>query len=213
MPADPIDKTNILNRQYKSIYTCEDTSTIPKSLGQPYESMEEIIVTEEGIRKLLRKLNPNKACGPDLMETFCSNFLVSGRSFRLGFTFVYMFYTFKFLPQLKIGRSLSLKGDYVSHIPSSLFPGFKASNYRPMSLTSLCCKVQEHITSSNILRHLDDNSILTDCQHGFGARRSCETHELAEFNDKRRQMDLIILDFLKAFDCVPHQRLLAKIDH
>ena len=96
---------------------------------------------------------------------------------------------------------------------------FKASNYRPVSLTSLCCKIQEHIITSNILRHLDDNSILTDCQHGFRARRSCETqlltlaHELAESIDKRRQMDLIILDFSKAFDRVPHQRLLAKIDH
>ncbi|MCW4309230.1 MAG: reverse transcriptase family protein [Candidatus Thiodiazotropha endolucinida] len=96
---------------------------------------------------------------------------------------------------------------------------FKASNYRPVSLTSLCCKIQEHIITSNILRHLDDNSILTDCQHGFRARRSCETqlltlvHELAESIDRRRQMDLIILDFSKAFDRVPHQRLLAKIHH
>ena len=96
---------------------------------------------------------------------------------------------------------------------------FKASNYRPVSLTSLCCKIQEHIITSNILRHLDDNSILIDCQHGFRARRSCETqlltlaHKLAEPIDKRRQMDLIILDFSKAFDSVPNQRLLAKIDH
>ena len=96
---------------------------------------------------------------------------------------------------------------------------FKASNYRPVSLTSLCCKIQEHIITNNILRHLDDNSILTDCQHGFRARRSCETqllilaHELAESIDKRRQMDLIILDFSKAFDRIPYQRLLAKIDH
>ena len=41
-------------------------------------------------------------------EMFCSDFLVSGRSFKPGFTFVYMLYTFKLLPQLKIGRGLSL---------------------------------------------------------------------------------------------------------
>ena len=46
----------------------------------------------------------------------CSDFLVLGRSFKLGFTFVYMFYTFQLLPELKIGRSLSLLGDYVSHV-------------------------------------------------------------------------------------------------
>ena len=37
---------------------------------------------------------------------------------------------------------------------------FKASNYRPVSLTSLCCKIQEHIVTSNILRHLEEHDIL-----------------------------------------------------
>ncbi|MCG8077241.1 MAG: hypothetical protein JAY75_13485, partial [Candidatus Thiodiazotropha taylori] len=60
MHADPQDKSNILNRQYESVYTREDTSTIPKPSGQPYQPMPEITVTEEGMRKLLRKLNPTK---------------------------------------------------------------------------------------------------------------------------------------------------------
>lgn len=88
-----------------------------------------------------------------------------------------------------------------------------------MSLTSLFCVVQEQIINSNILRHLDDNSIQTDYQHGFRARRCCEAqllalaHKLTESIDKRRQVDLIILDFSKALDHVPRQRLLAKIYH
>jgi hypothetical protein len=44
---------------------------------------------------------------------------------------------------------------------------FKAGNYRPVSLTCICCMVQEHILTNNILKHLDRNTILTDCQHGF----------------------------------------------
>jgi hypothetical protein len=73
--------------------------------------------------------------------------------------------------------------------------------------------VQEHILTNNILKHLDRNSILTDCQHGFRARRSCDTqllslkHELAISLDSGIQQDLIILYFSKAFDKVPHQRL------
>lgn len=50
MHADPIDKTNIPNRQYESVYTHEDTFTIPNPSGQPYVSMEEIIVTKEGVK-------------------------------------------------------------------------------------------------------------------------------------------------------------------
>ena len=73
--------------------------------------------------------------------------------------------------------------------------------------------------TSNVLNHLDDYKILTDCQHGFRARRSCETQlltlaqELVEGLDKKHQPDLIILDFPKVFDHVPHERLLRKLDH
>jgi hypothetical protein len=96
---------------------------------------------------------------------------------------------------------------------------YKASNYRPVSLTSLCCKVQEHIIVSSILKHLDAHQILTDCQHWFRARRSCETqlltlaHELLSSLDVGYQHDLIILDFSKAFDRVPHERFPKKLDH
>ena len=88
-----------------------------------------------------------------------------------------------------------------------------------MSLTSICCKLQEHVITSNVMAHLEDHQILTDCQHGFRARCSCETqlltlcHELTETIDRREQMDLVILDFAKAFDRVPHRKLLGKLDH
>ena len=76
-----------------------------------------------------------------------------------------------------------------------------------------------HIIASNVLKHLDNHQILTDCQHGFKARRSCETQlltlaeELISGLDKKQQHGLIILNFSKAFDRVPHQRLLKKLEH
>ena len=106
---------------------------------------------------------------------------------------------------------------------ANVIPVFKkgekylASNYRPVSLTCICCKILEHIVVSNILKHLDENNILVDCQHGFRAKRSCETqlltlaHELADNLHNGIQTDLIILDFSKAFDKVPHKRLLWKM--
>ena len=68
MHADPKDKTNILNRQYESVYTKDDTNNVPSPSGQPYQPMEEITVTEHGVRKLLLKINPRKACGPDMIS-------------------------------------------------------------------------------------------------------------------------------------------------
>ena len=77
---------------------------------------------------------------------------------------------------------------------------------------------------SNINKHLALNSILADCQHGFRSRRSCETrlvqfvHDIISnldgaMNRGHKQTDLIIMDFAKAFDKVPHRRLLHKLDY
>ena len=75
----------------------------------------------------------------------------------------------------------------------------------------------EHIITSNIMQHLDKHNILHDAQHGFRKHRSTETQliqlidNLAHNIDNRIQTDAILLDFQKAFDKVPHQRLLYKL--
>ena len=64
--------------------------------------------------------------------------------------------------------------------------------------------------------HLDAHNILADSQHGF-RKRSCETqllltcYDLTREIDKCGQVDMLVLDFAKAFDTVAHERLLAKI--
>ena len=60
----PMDKANILYRQYQSPFTQEDTDHVPSPTGTPFPDMEEIQVEEEGIRKLPQKKNPRKATGP-----------------------------------------------------------------------------------------------------------------------------------------------------
>jgi hypothetical protein len=54
-------------------------------------------------------------------------------------------------------------------------PKYLAENYRPVSLTSVCCKIIEHVLARNIMRHGEDNGILYQLQHGFRRNRSCET--------------------------------------
>jgi retron-type reverse transcriptase len=70
-----------------------------------------------------------------------------------------------------------------------------------------------------MMQHLETNNTLYELQHGFRAKRSCESqiisliHELSQNNDKNIQTDLIIMDFAKAFDKVPHKRLLYKMKY
>ena len=69
-----------------------------------------------------------------------------------------------------------------------------------------------------MLNHLEKNKILTNLNHGFRSGYSCETQllvtldELLHFNDKGLQTDIAILDFSKAFDTVPHEELLCKLE-
>ena len=102
---------------------------------------------------------------------------------------------------------------------------YDAANYRPVSLTCIWCKTLEHIIVSNTNKHLAFEIILADCQHGFRSQSSCETqlvqffHNLVSSNLDRalnrnhRQTDMIIMDFAKALDKVPHKRLLYKLDY
>ena len=208
--SDPLDKANILNRQYESVFTQENTRNIPSMTGKPFPSMPEISIENAGVCKLLRQLNPQKASGPDLL---------SARILKDLSAECAPFLTLIFKRCLEVGK---IPDVWKTAIVTAIFKKgerYKASNYRPVSLTCICCKTFEHIVVSNMMKHLEHHKILTDTQHGFRARRSCETQlltlvdELAKGLDKRKQLDLAVLDFSKAFDSVPHERLLKKLDH
>ena len=69
------------------------------------------------------------------------------------------------------------------------------------------------------MKHLEDNNILYNLQHGFRSSRSCETqlatfiHDLTLNSNTNKQTDIVIMDFAKAFDKVPHKRLAYKLKY
>ena len=66
--SDPLDKANILNRQYQSVFTNDkDCNTNPTPDGEPAPTMPHIENTTNGVMKLLMKLNPQGASGPDIL--------------------------------------------------------------------------------------------------------------------------------------------------
>ena len=93
-----------------------------------------------------------------------------------------------------------------------------AENYRPVSLTSVLSKVLEHIVCHHLHAHFDKHKVLTEVNHGFRSGFSCETQltitvdDLAKNSDEGFQTDVAILDFSKAFDTVPHNKLLYKLE-
>ena len=94
----------------------------------------------------------------------------------------------------------------------------KGDQHTPVSLTTVCCKLLEHVICRHKMIHLEDNKILSSLQHRFRSSNSCETQlivtmdDLLKSIDKQVQTDMMILDFSKAFDTVPHKRLLHKLE-
>ena len=162
----------------------KDKSTIlnrqyPSTLSYP--NMEDIEIDEAGIRKLLQKTNQRKATGPDCIPAR----ILKDCTSELAPILTVMF------KSLQVGR---VPEDWRHANVTSIFKKgtrHDAANYRPLSL---CCKLLEHV------KHLTRYNIINDCQHGFTAKRSCDTqiltlyHELAASLDKKIQTDMIILD-------------------
>ena len=170
--------------------------------------MPEININLNGILKLLSNLQPRKAAGPDEIRPIVL------RELR---TEIAPIIQLIFEKSLATGK---LPSDWTRANVSPIFKkGEKSdpSNYRPISLTCILCKVMEHIIASNLTAHLNRHNILYNLQHGFRQKRSCETQLLQLVEDlgkqliKGNQIDLVLLDFSKAFEKVNHLKLLFKL--
>ena len=210
LQSDSQKKADILKSQCQSVYTREDTSNLPDKGPSPHPTMENITSKIPGVIKLLKNLNPYKAASPDTIPTF----ILKTAAEELA-------------PALTKIFQKSLNSDTVPEDwrKANIVPIFKkgdkhlAGNYRPVSLTSVTCKILEHIVHSSIMGHFQANSILCDNQHGFRKRRSSETQLITPLYDiasklrsGKKQVDILLLDFSKAFDIVSHLRLLHKQD-
>ena len=202
-------KAEILNNQFRSVFTTENLESFPTSLQNNVPHVQDIRIHTPGIEKLLKDLNPNKAAGVDD---------ISPRIFKELSHELAPILSVIFQASLDSGQ---LPEDWRNANVSPIYKKgdrTRAENYRPVSLTSVCCKVLEHVVHSHVMKHFDCYKVLTKYQHGFRKGHSTESqliqtlHDFTNSFDQRTQTDVIIMDFSKAFDTVPHQRLLLKLN-
>ncbi len=204
------DKAEALSDQFANVFTREDTTYIPTLGKSSVRDIPDLLISEEGVLKQLNNLKDNKAPGPDGIPPWILKMTAEEVSPILTDLF-----------QHSIDESYLPWQWREANICPIFKKGNKSdpANYRGVSLTSVVSKVLEHIVHLHIMDHLEVNDILVDNQHGFRAKHSTVTQLILTINDltgsieKGETIHMAILDFAKAFDKVPHERLLAKLEY
>ena len=203
------DKATELNEFFSSVFTKEEDDELPDFSSKTDSSISDIVVTETKVKSLLKALNVSKSTGPD---NFHPRFLKETAD-NISYPIMILF-----------NKSLSegiLPSDWKLANVTSIFKSgdkTKSSNYRPISITSILCRMLESIIKNAVMEHCKDNNIFTDAQFGFRERRGCILQLLTVFDswskyiDSDVPVDTVFLDFRKAFDSVPHKRLLLKLE-
>eukprot|EP00745_Piridium_sociabile_P035972 TRINITY_DN63634_c0_g1_i2.p1 TRINITY_DN63634_c0_g1~~TRINITY_DN63634_c0_g1_i2.p1 ORF type:complete len:797 (-),score=144.14 TRINITY_DN63634_c0_g1_i2:185-2575(-) len=202
-------KAEILNKYFCTVFTQEDTDNVPNFEDRAFDNtLEEINITPELVWEKLFALDPKKAMGPDdippLILKECSHELALPISI---------------LMQKSINEGVVPKLWRQANVTPIFKKGKKndPGNYRPVSLTCVICKVMESIVRDHLVEHFTVNKLLSKYQHGFVKGRSCTTNLVTMLKlwtdviEKGGEIDTVYLDFAKAFDTVPHVRLLRKL--
>ena len=202
-------KAVILNSFFASVFTHEDNVLIPTLPTQEVSSeLDDVVISAGAVEHKLKALKVTSAPGPDDLHPCILKEMHTSLAVPLAHLYRRSLDT-GLLPQdWTVARVVPIykKGDRQS-----------PSNYRPISLTAVPCKILESLIRDQMLSHLTEQRLLSEHQHGFRPKRSCSTQLLEVLDAWTRELecgnpvDVVYLDFQKAFDSVPHLRLLSKL--
>ena len=199
-----------MNLSFKKVFTNEKEFTRPSHIQMNTVRMEDIHVTVKEVDDIIRNVDGRKATGPDGVSGWILKECRHQLSDKLHNI---------------ISSSLNEGKIPKDWKRANIVPIFKGGdpqkplNYRPVSLTSVVAKICERVIKNKWAKFLEDNGLLSDCQFGFRKGRSCTTNLLCYYSrivdiiqEREGWADGIYLDLMKAFDKVPHKRLLWKLE-
>lgn len=209
MVSTAAEKAELLNKFFGSIFTDENLDNIPEEnevfLGKYLDTFE---ISSESVLKKLEDLNPGKAADPDGRHPVLLKALAEELALPLSIIF-----------QKSLNEGI-LPSDWLKGCVTAIFKkGDKSlpENYRPISITSIICRIMESLIRDYLVEHMTQNNLFSAYQHGFVPSKNCFTNLIecmekwSEILESGDSVDIIYTDFAKAFDSVPHQRLLRKM--
>ena len=202
------EKAEVLSKFFTSVFTEEPDGELPSMNKRTEEKLADFLITAEEVAKRLRNTRIDKSAGPDGIHPRILNELSEELSMPLAILFNRTLDEGKLPEDWKIANITAIhkKGNRKL-----------ASNYRPVSLTSLICKKMEEIIRDIVMQFLKRTNTLSKKQFGFIGGRSTVLQLLKVMDEWTRilddggEIDVIYMDFMKAFDKVPHRRLIEKL--
>ena len=206
--TEDMDMAEELNKFFASVFTQEDITTVPVLEPETEKTFLNVEITELKVKNKIRELKENGAQGPDDISAKILELAVEQLVKPLCHIYRLSLTTGEIPNDWRHARVAPIykKG-----------PNGEAGNYRPVSLTSIPCRILESMIKDDLMKHLMEGKLITENQHGFMTGRSCTTNliafmdKLTEIVDNGESCDVFYLDFAKAFDKVPKIRLLEKI--
>ena len=202
---------NILNQYFSTVFTrgSSEISDLEMVIPHEYPEISDLNIDANLVRTEIENLDTSKSTGPDRLPALII------KRFSDIFTEIL----------LLIFRKSYLEGKVPTQMKAAnIRPIFKTgektdpSNYRPVSITPIIAKIYERIIKKHIEKHVNQQDIMSDCQHGFRQAKSTSTNliqftnDLANYANETKSISIVYTDLRKAFDCIPHDLLLYKLD-
>lgn len=208
------DIASSFSAQFKENFTQQPTTPFSDEMltrrSHSLQPLRNLYFSEAEVYASLKKIRPGAATGPDGIP--CRIILKCAAAIAPSLCALY---------NLSINSGTVPQEWKIADVVPIYKKGHKSNveNYRPISLTSIICKCMERLVAKAMLEYLREGNLLNNNQHGFLPGRSCTTM-LTKVIDEWQysmdqtdviQVDCVSLDWSKAFDQVPHQRLLLKL--